>query len=134
MNRKQHEQYLKREDRREVPDPTPVEMPLRFRNMGPSQMRDEIRMMVREAMSDFAHDQGFETFEEADDFDIDDEPDLVSPYEIVEMVPEYPEVVDEDVSNRERSGGPRSRSEGGGKPPAVASSDGAGDDGEDGLE
>lgn len=68
---------------REVPDPTPMEVPAGFKR--PETLAEQIRRLVRSEQ--FAKDvaaQGFETFEESEDFDIDDDMwDPSSPYEEV---------------------------------------------------
>lgn len=65
----------------EVPDPTPIEPPLGYVKQ-PS-ISDQIRQMVRsEQLRQEARNAGFETLEEADDFDVDDEfHDPTTPYE-----------------------------------------------------
>lgn len=65
----------------EIPDPTPMEPPINYVKQ-PS-LASQIRDMVRsEALRQAAEAQGYETFEEADDFEIEDEPDLAAtPYE-----------------------------------------------------
>ena len=66
----------------ETPDPTPVEVPIRFSR--PLSDFDHIRNVQRatmESMSRFAASQGAETFEESEDFDVDDDLDFDSPYE-----------------------------------------------------
>lgn len=133
MNKKKHAEYLKRSDRKEEVDDTPVAMPLRFRNMGPLERRDEIRMLIREALSEAANVGGMETFEEADDFNIDDdEPEMVSPYEMIELTPEYPAGDDDEhVSDEVRPGGVSPKSEGSGEPAAAPGSDGELDEGTD---
>lgn len=70
---------------REIPDSTPVEIPLRFTK--PLTLQEEMRRMLRNEFSMMAQSQGMETFEEADDFEVEDEDELmfVSPYEIKEM-------------------------------------------------
>lgn len=66
---------------KEYPDPTPVEVPVRFR--GVPSLQDDIRRMVRAEISRAASEQGFESFEEADDFDVDDgEGEFITPYEL----------------------------------------------------
>lgn len=74
--------------RHEFPDPTPVEMPLGFRR--PPTLQEEIQRIVRIQMSQQAQEHGFESFEEADDFEVDDDPDPLSAYEVLEMAPEGP--------------------------------------------
>lgn len=72
---------------REVPDQTPVEVPLDFRR--PLSLQEEIRRFVRGELSMRAVDESLESFEEADDFEVDDdEGDFVSPYEMTEMAEE----------------------------------------------
>lgn len=69
--------------RHEFPDPTPVEMPLGFSR--PPTLQEEIQRIIRIQMSQQAQAEGFESFEEADDFDVDEDPDPLSPYEVSEM-------------------------------------------------
>lgn len=66
----------------EVPDPTPMAIPLGMRVA--ETLADQIKRMVRSELSRQAADQGAETFEEADDFDVGDEDELSSPYELSE--------------------------------------------------
>lgn len=66
--------------RYEDPDPTPLAIPVNFRR--PPSIEEMIQKYVRTELSTRAQDQGAETFEEADDFDVDDDPELRSPYEI----------------------------------------------------
>lgn len=69
---------------REIPDPTPIEVPLDFNR--PLTLQEEIRRFLQIEASYVAQNAGFETFEEADDFDVDEEEvEFVSPYEIMEM-------------------------------------------------
>lgn len=56
---------------RELPDPTPVELPLGFKR--PESLNDQIRRMIRGEMSAQASAAGNETFEEANDFDVDED-------------------------------------------------------------
>lgn len=55
---------------REIVDPTPVEWPLGV--TVPESLEQKIARMVRTGVSQFASEQGAETFEEADDFDVED--------------------------------------------------------------
>lgn len=64
----------------EHPDPRPVEIPTRLKL--PQRQVDRVREIIRQEMSRKAEGEGFESFEEADDFDIPGE-DPVSPYEEV---------------------------------------------------
>lgn len=71
----------------QIPDQTPVEVPLRFTR--PLSMQDEIRRFVRQELSNRAADDGAESFEEADDFEVDDDEDLASPYELMAEEPAF---------------------------------------------
>lgn len=72
---------------RELPDPTPLSIPSGFRK--PLSIHEQIKRFVREELSQVAEDHKAESFEEADDFDVEDEdPDPLSPYEIPEGAPE----------------------------------------------
>lgn len=63
----------------EIPDPTPIEVPLGFK--APIPLSEEIRRMVQnEAIQAELNAAGLETFEEADDFNIPDE-DMSAPFE-----------------------------------------------------
>lgn len=65
----------------EVPDPTVLEPPIGY--VATPDIFEQMRRMVRNELSKIAEAQEFETFEEADDFDIDDDPvDYASPYEM----------------------------------------------------
>jgi len=69
------------ENGHELPDPTPVEVPLRFRNHSRN-LQEQIKLMVQGELSRQAAEAGQETFEEADDFDVGDDYDPRSPYEL----------------------------------------------------
>lgn len=76
------------DNRMEIPDPRPVEMPIGYEH--PEPLESMIARMVR-LESERAGQQGLETFEEADDFDVDDdEGELVSPYQMSTMQEELP--------------------------------------------
>lgn len=62
----------------EVPDQTPVSVPAYIKKYD---QRDTIKELIRQALSQEAQDAGYETFEEADDFDVGDDYDPSSPYE-----------------------------------------------------
>lgn len=82
----------------ELPDPTPVEVPIGFRR--PLTLQEEIMRFVRREMSQIAEQQGFETFEESDDFDVDDD---VMPYSRHELTPAQEErIMRRDASDLER--------------------------------
>lgn len=65
-----------------IPDPTPLAPPLGYKKQ-PS-MAEIIREQIRVHMSNVASQQGFETFDEADDFDVGENDFPVSPHEIDE--------------------------------------------------
>lgn len=67
--------------RHEFPDPTPLHVPIGFRR--PPSLTEMIQRYVRIELSEqAAAKHQAETFEEADDFLVDDDPELLSPYEI----------------------------------------------------
>lgn len=66
---------------REKPDPTPIAPPIGYKRQ-PS-LAEQIRNMVRsERLAMEAQAAGYETFEEADDFDTGEDLDPRSPYEV----------------------------------------------------
>lgn len=64
---------------REVPDPKPMAMPSGFRR--PETLQEQVARLVRSRLSEIALEQGAESFEESEDFDVDDEFDPNTPYE-----------------------------------------------------
>lgn len=64
---------------REYLDPTPMAPPIGFTR--PRHIVDDVREMVRMELSRQAAAAGYESFDEAEDFDIDDEYDPSSPWE-----------------------------------------------------
>lgn len=74
------------------PDPTPVAPPAGYRKQ-PS-MIDEIRRQVHQVSKEM-DDLGFETFEEANDFDVGDDYDPTSPHEIDDEAEVPPSVLRE---------------------------------------
>lgn len=66
---------------KEAVDPTPVELPVNSDK--PPSLREEMMRFIRVEMSRQAEKDNLETFDEFDDFKIDDEePDLSSPYTV----------------------------------------------------
>lgn len=64
----------------EILDQTPVALPVGYKKQIP--LNERIRSMVREEASRWAQENGNETFEEADDFNIADDPvDPSTPWE-----------------------------------------------------
>lgn len=73
---------LDEKTRRLIADPLPLEPPIGYKRTPP--LAEQIRAMVRgEALAHAARNSGKETFEEADDFDVDDDFDPQAPYEEV---------------------------------------------------
>lgn len=72
----------------EIMDPTPIAPPVGYKK-SPS-IAEQIRMMIRsEKLKQEAEAAGMETFEEADDFDVDDDFDPRSPFEeVFEPIPQ----------------------------------------------
>lgn len=68
------------ENGHEVPDPTPLAIPVGAKK--PESLEERIRRLVRsERFGNAMSEQGFETFEESEDFDIEDDPVTNTPYE-----------------------------------------------------
>lgn len=63
----------------EIPDPTPVALPTGFKR--PEMLAETVARLVRREISERADLAGFETFEEAEDFEIGDDFEPNSPYE-----------------------------------------------------
>lgn len=73
---------------REMCNPKPLVVHSGLKRQEP--IRDQIKRVLRQELSRQAHEQGFETFDEANDFDIDDEdPDFLTSYEIQGLEDEY---------------------------------------------
>ncbi len=69
------------------PDTTPLEISIGDEK--PLSIHEEMRRFIREEISHAAQQQGQESFEEEDDFDIPDPDEITSPYEMSEMQEEY---------------------------------------------
>ncbi len=95
---------------KEVPDPVPLAIPVGYET--PPTMQEMIQQYVREELSVQAEADGLGTFEEEDDFELDDEEQMplsgfeVTEYELVPeeaepdaSPPEGPPVVDEEPSD-----------------------------------
>lgn len=76
------------------PDATPVALPLNADK--PLSLREEMRRFIRQEFSSRAEIDEQETFEEANDFEIDEDPDPISHYELIDLVDEYPESESQD--------------------------------------
>lgn len=64
----------------EIPDPTPIEVPAGMKR--PETLAEQVQRLVRRQVSDYAALHGHETFEEADDLEMDDDFDPSTPYEV----------------------------------------------------
>ena len=70
----------------ERPDQTPVEIPLGKQQ--PPSLKEQMMQFVRAEIAKERNDNNLETFEDFDNFDVEDEdPDLTSPYTVVELNP-----------------------------------------------
>lgn len=66
---------------REIPDSRRPRLPIGFKK--PESLAEQVQRLVRTHLSEHAQEQGAESFEDADDFDIDDDDsDPFSPYEM----------------------------------------------------
>lgn len=73
----------------EIPDQTPVEMPAGFKK--PESLTEQIRRLIRTEMSQEAVAEGKESWEDANDFDVDEADAELHPTEYeIEMQPEVP--------------------------------------------
>lgn len=72
---------------RELPDPTPVSVPSGWAR--PPSIQDLMRQFIRQEFSRQALQDEQETFEEADDFEVDEDPDPLSQYELPLAAPEW---------------------------------------------
>lgn len=77
-------------DGKEYPDPVPTAPPIGYEQ--PMDLMTMIRTMIKsEELRRAAEEQGFETFDEADDFEVDDDPpDPLTDYERVFEPPASP--------------------------------------------
>lgn len=94
----------KRRARYEYPDPTPLEVPVGFKR--PPTIQEMIAKMVRVSLE--AREAGMETFEEAEDFDVDDDFDPSSPWE-EHFHGQFDEETSMEKSHFEQSGRERRR-------------------------
>lgn len=80
---------LPEEGRREKVDPTPVARPIGWQK--PPSLQETIQRAMRAHFEAIARENEVESFEDADDFDVDDDPELKSPYEIDDDLPKWKE-------------------------------------------
>ncbi len=86
MPRKKQIRKQPRDYHKEYLDPTPIEIPVGFQKAEP--LRDSIKRMVKEEFSVAAERSDMETFEEADDFENEEEDEFLTPYTVMEMTDE----------------------------------------------
>lgn len=65
---------------RETPSQERLSLPSGFER--PLTLQEQVQRLVRTSLSAYAEAQGMETFEEADDFDIEDDVEPNTPYEV----------------------------------------------------
>lgn len=54
-------------------------------------LQQQIERLVRVTLAKKAVQEGFESEEEANDFEVDDDPDPITPYQVLDMVEEEPQ-------------------------------------------
>lgn len=97
----------------EYPDPTPIHIPGK-EHPPPLSLREEMQRFVRQEVSRVAEQAEAETFEEADDFEIQEDPDLTSEYTVHNLQPieEFPETsLDGEPTEEDNQVTPENRSE-----------------------
>lgn len=74
----------------EFPEGTPIEVPAKWKK--PPTLEERIKQFVRsERVAAALEKEGIESFDEADDFDVDEDPDPIPVgYAVNELVPEVP--------------------------------------------
>jgi len=79
----------------EHPDPTPVEIPGKCQM--PLSLRDDMRRFIREELTKQAlKDTEIESFEESNDFEIENpEDEIITPYTVHELAPEPEQPIDD---------------------------------------
>lgn len=77
------------ENGRETPNPRPKDVAIGLR---PPSLQEQIQRLIKVELSEQMQKQGAETFEEANDFEVDDEEgDPLSPYALEDMEPDAPD-------------------------------------------
>lgn len=72
------------ENGREMNNPTPMVIDANFER--PPTLKEQIQRVLKTELSRQAYEKGNESFEEANDFDIDEDPFPSSPYEVQDMI------------------------------------------------
>lgn len=86
----------------EVLDSTPIAPPIGYQARGKTMMEIVREMVISEKLAQDAANAGYETFEESEDFDVDDDYDPSTPYEndFDPTIPELRAAVEEDKKGR----------------------------------
>lgn len=79
------------ENGHEIPDQTRLEVPLGFKR--PETLAEQVQRLVRHSVSEYAALHGAETFDEADDLELEDDFDPSTPYEV-----EFDPVLGRDIT------------------------------------
>ncbi|WNK13903.1 MAG: hypothetical protein [Microvirus sp.] len=74
------------EKHQEVPDKTPIALPLNY--SAPEPLEQMIARLIRQSQN-FAPQMGKESFEESDDFETEDDNELVSQHQFTDMQEEH---------------------------------------------
>lgn len=69
----------------EICNSEPMAIPLKFQR--PTTIQEDIKRFIRAELSQQAEANSYETFEESDDFEVEDDIDFYSPYEFNEAEP-----------------------------------------------
>lgn len=82
-----NEKTQKKDPSLEYPDPTPVHIPGKTDQAPPLTLREEMQRYIRQQISAMAQQNQMESFEEADDFEVEDEEvDLTTRYCVQDLV------------------------------------------------
>lgn len=83
-------------DGKEYPNPKPMVMKVGFRK--PETLAEEVaRIMKSSRMMQKIYEEGYETIDDASDFEMDDDLPPLTPYEVQSMQPEYYEGVESET-------------------------------------
>lgn len=87
----------------EINNDPPVAVPANYKR--PLTLAEQVRLMCRTQLSQMAANEGQETWEEADDFDVGDDYDPSSPHELIfdpELGKELPQEIKRELDNSRR--------------------------------
>ena len=68
-------------NRSEISDPVPIELPIGYQK--PESLQNQMRRLIKTEMSAIAEQQGYGSFEDEDDFELDEE--ILTNYEMTDM-------------------------------------------------